>query len=218
MNYVNDLIWTKVVNNDEKDKTDDMINKKNDIQLQQICKPQVYSPHSAIFTSSQSMISTSSQPINKQHMNTQSSNISISEQTTSKKLNIQLIECHDKDNEIEKEEELEKLKQITKDVATIYEINRMLAGILNEQSENLEEIKNLADETNNQIDISNDKLANIDNQKVAYVGTKLTATTIGTGIVSIIAVPIIGIKFAAVAAVVAAVSGTTWSLTGNTTQ
>ena len=94
----------------------------------------------------------------------------------------------------------------------------MLAGILNEQSENLEEIKNLADETNNQIDISNDKLANIDNQKVAYVGTKLTATTIGTGIVSIIAVPIIGIKFAAVAAVVAAVSGTTWSLTGNTTQ
>jgi len=210
MNYVNDLIWTKVVNNDEKDKTDDMINKKNDIQLQQICKPQVYSPHSAISTSSQS--------INKQHVNTQSSNISISEQTTSKKLNIQLIECHDKDNEIEKEEELEKLKQITKDVATIYEINRMLAGILNEQSENLEEIKNLADETNNQIDISNDKLANIDNQKVAYVGTKLTATTIGTGIVSIIAVPIIGIKFAAVAAVVAAVSGTTWSLTGNTTQ
>jgi|SaaInlStandDraft_4_1057021.scaffolds.fasta_scaffold14918_2 hypothetical protein len=210
MNYVNDLIWTKVVNNDEKDKIDDMINKKDDIQLQQICKPQVYSPHSAISTSSQS--------INKQHVNTQSSNISISEQTTSKKLNIQLIECHDKDNEIEKEEELEKLKQITKDVATIYEINRMLAGILNEQSENLEEIKNLADETNNQIDISNDKLANIDNQKVAYVGTKLTATTIGTGIVSIIAVPIIGIKFAAVAAVVAAVSGTTWSLTGNTTQ
>lgn len=115
-------------------------------------------------------------------------------------------------NEQKEKQELEELTKLLQDLHTIKEINQELALIIGEQTENIQTISEEITKANTVIETSNLELQEANEYNVVYTGTKLTVTTIGTTIVSAIAVSVAGVKIGLILGIVALTSGTVWSI------
>lgn len=134
---------------------------------------------------------------------------------------IHLIQITDnstlKTTEQQKYEELEEMTKLLHDIEVIKEIQETLLGIIGEQKETLHEMEENVIKTNDIIESSNCELLEVDKQKVAYTGTKFTVSTVTTGVVAAVSLPLIGMKAGAILTTIYFLGGTAWALWPQTT-